>query len=263
MPVLRSRSNPRLLRWQRLLRDPRLRRTERRALIEGPHLVASYLACGATPHALLVAESALKRSDIVSLLRRSQLVPVVMRDALFRSLADAETPIGIAAEISIPRQSSALENAPSCVFLEGIQDPGNVGTILRSAAAFGISTVVLAHGCADPWSPRVLRAAMGGHFLLHIAHSDQLPEDIARFGGTVVGTLPRGGTPLDEAHLRGRVAWIFGTEGRGISAAAAACTHLSVTIPMPGGAESLNVAAAAAICFYERARQLSTCRARS
>ncbi len=263
MSVLRSRENPRLRRWQRLARDARLRRTEQRALIEGPHLLAAYLDAGGRPEALIVSDSGLEHAEIGSLVRRSGVAPVAVADALFRQIADAETPIGVAAEIPIRQPRQDLGASPCSAFLEGIQDAGNVGAILRSAAAFGVSDVVLGRGCADPWSPKVLRAAMGGHFALRLAQSDDLADAVVRFGATVLCTVPRGGSRLDAADLRARTGWIFGAEGQGVSEALAARAHVSVTIPMPGPSESLNVAAAAAICFYERARQLSTRAARS
>ncbi|HVB48191.1 MAG TPA: RNA methyltransferase [Burkholderiales bacterium] len=263
MSVLRSRDNARLRRWQRLSRNSRLRRAETRALIEGPHLLAAYLDSGGVPLAVMVSESGSARTDIEALVRRAGRAPVVIGDALFGQIADAETPTGVAAEIAIPQPRQALGASPCCAFLEGIQDAGNVGAILRSAAAFGVSDVVLGRGCADPWSPKALRAGMGGHFALRLAHSEDLADAVVRFGATLLCTVPRGGSRLDTADLRGRTGWIFGAEGQGVSQALAARAHVSVTIPMPGPSESLNVAAAAAICFYERARQLSTCAARS
>jgi TrmH family RNA methyltransferase len=140
------------------------------------------------------------------------------------------------------------------VFLDAIQDAGNVGAILRSAAAFGIRQVVLGQGCADAWSPKVLRAAMGAHFAMAIQDSADLGAAIDKFGGKLICTVPRGGTPLAGADLSGRAGWLFGAEGQGVSAALAARAALKVTIPMAAGAESLNVAAAAAICFYEFSR---------
>jgi len=146
-----------------------------------------------------------------------------------------------------------LHLVPSCVFLEGVQDAGNVGTILRSASAFGIRHAVLGKGCVDAWSPKVLRAGMGAHFAMEIQENADLADAIKRFGGRVNCTVARGGVALQDADLSGRIGWIFGAEGQGVSDALAARAQLKVTIPMPGGAESLNVAAAAAICFYEAA----------
>jgi TrmH family RNA methyltransferase len=255
MSVLRSRDNARVRRWRKLAADPRERRRESRAIIEGAHLVAASLDAGIRPEALLVSEAGLRRAEIATLARRAGASPVVLSEAVFRFLADAETPAGIAAEIPLPAPRDKLENAAGCVFLDAIQDSGNVGAILRSAAAFGLRHVVLGRGCADPWAPKTLRAAMGAHFALQITTVADLATELQRFGGLVACAVPRSGTPLAQADLSGRIGWIFGAEGQGVSERLAESAALRITIPMERGTESLNVAAAAAICFYEQARQ--------
>ena len=263
MSVLRSRDNPRVRRWHALARDARVRRSERGALIEGAHLLAAYLDSGSLPRAVLVSETGRLRPEIAALVRRSGIAPVTLPDALFRWLADAANPSGLAAEIEIPALAASPATPGDCVFLEGIQDAGNVGAVLRSAAAFGLRHAVLARGCADPWSPKVLRAAMGGHFSLAVSEAEDFASVLGSFGGTLVCTVVQGGRPLGELELRGDTGWIFGAEGHGVSAQVAALAAERATIPLAPGAESLNVAAAAAICFYERARRLSRRGARS
>jgi TrmH family RNA methyltransferase len=255
MTVLRSRDNPRVRRWRKLGTDARERRREGRVLVEGAHLVAACLDAGVAPVALLVVEGAQGRDEVAGLVRRAAVDPVVLSDAAFASLAGTETPAGIAAEIELPKVRSKLESATGCVLLDGIQDAGNVGAILRSAAGFGLEHAILGRGSADPWSQKVLRAGMGAHFALQVVAASDLEAELRRFGGRAACAVPRGGTPLAQADLRGRIAWIFGAEGRGVSAALARRATLRVTIPMARGTESLNVGAAAAICFYEQARQ--------
>ena len=255
MTILRSRDNVRVKRWRKLASEARLRREEQRAMIEGAHLLAEYLDRVGSPIAVLAAESALERPETAALIVRSGLAPVVLADSVFGAVAGTESPSGIAAEIRIPDARRDPAASPLCVLLEGVQDAGNVGAILRSAAAFGAVDAVLSKGCADAWSPKVLRAAMGGHFRLEIRQDADLPGALRAFGGRAVCTVPRGGTPLHRADLSGRIAWIFGAEGQGVSEALSASIPLQVSIPMPGGAESLNVASAAAICLYETFRQ--------
>jgi TrmH family RNA methyltransferase len=178
-------------------------------------------------------------------------------------VAEAAAPAGLAAEIAIPRAAPDVAAARHAVFLDAIQDAGNVGAILRSAAAFSVDTAVLGRGCADPWSPKVLRAAMGGHFALRIQETSDLAAALAEFRGTLVCAAARGGEPPSALDLAGPVGWIFGAEGRGVSPELAARARLRASIPLAAGTESLNVAAAAAILLYERARQLSTRGARS
>ena len=258
MTILRSRDNERVRRWARLVRDVRARRAERRTLLEGVHLVSAYLEHGGRPNALLVTEAGLKQPAIAALVGRAGTAPVLFADRVFRAVVEVESPAGLAAEIEIPGTEPDLAAVQCCVFLEGLQDAGNVGAILRSAAAFGVSAAVLGRGCADPWSPKALRAAQGAHFALAIADGADLACALERFAGPLACTVPRGGRALRELDLRGRVGWIFGSEGQGVSSELAAHAAFRATIPMSHDAESLNVAAAAAICLYERSRQLST-----
>lgn len=251
MTVLTSRDNPRVKRWAKLARDARYRRSEKRALIEGPHLLAAALLHGCRPVALLATEEGAGEAEVSSLIARSGLKPVVMSRGVFQNIVDAETPQDVAAEIPIPQARRG--ESPRAVFLEAVQDPGNVGAIVRSAAAFGVGRVVLDRACADPWSPRALRAGMGGHFALSIEQPAELGPALAAFDGQLVCALPRGGIPLRQLDFGSRVGWIFGGEGRGLSARILENATLRVTISMAPGTESLNVAAAAAICLYESA----------
>jgi TrmH family RNA methyltransferase len=262
MSALRSRDNPRVRRWHALAHDARARRRERRALLEGPHLVAAYLDSGARPLAILVGASGEADAEITALVRRAGLEPVRVPDALLGWIGEARSPSGLAAEIEIPDAAPADE-AGHAVFLDGIQDAGNVGAILRSAAAFGADTAVLGPGCADAWSPKVLRAAMGGHFGLRVAEVADLGGALARFRGKLVCAVPRGGAEPSAVDLGGPLGWILGAEGQGVSPAAAAHAAVRITIRLESGTESLNVAAAAAVLLYERSRQLSTRAARS
>jgi TrmH family RNA methyltransferase len=255
MNVLRSRANPRVRRWQRLVRDSKARRAQARALIEGTRLVSACIAAGGAIEELLVSQSGLARKEISGLVDRAGVELVVLSDAVFRAVVDTETPQGIAAEIEIPAVAPALAESRGGVVMDRIQDAGNVGAILRSAAAFGVQDVLLSSGCADPWSPKVLRAAMGGHFSVRIGASRNPIADVERFGGTVACAVPRGGVPIASADLKGPVLWILGSEADGVRGDLAARADLRVTIPMPGAIESMNVAAAAAICFYEASRR--------
>jgi len=235
---LTSRDNPKVKHWTKLASDGRYRRSKGRALIEGPHLVQAATQAGVKIHALLVSEKA-----------RPEDGATILSERVFASIVDADTPQGVAAEISIPAGKAVVGD---CVFLEGVQDPGNVGAIIRSAAAFGMKNVVLDSACADPWSPKALRAGMGGHFALQVKTVSSLDEELERFAGRILCTVPRGGVVLAKADLTGPVGWLFGAEGRGVSPDAIRHTDLKVTIPMIDGTESLNVAAAAAICLYVR-----------
>jgi TrmH family RNA methyltransferase len=245
LSVPRSRDNPQVKRWAKLARESRLRRAEGRALIEGPHLLEVFLTRNLKPFAVIATEAALEDVEISALIARSGKDAVVLSESAFKAIADTETPQGLAAEIPIP----SIRREGAWVFLEGVQDAGNVGTIVRSAAAFGAGAVILDRGCADPWSPKVLRAGMGGHFLIQVQQVDELAPALESFPGRLVCTVSRGGEPLRKANLSGKLGWIFGSEARGVSPGIAEKAALKVTIPVE--MESLNVAAAAAVCLYE------------
>lgn len=251
MSFIASRDNPRVRRWRALTRDARERRKQQRAMIEGENLISAFLRSGRVVENLVLSKTGSSRVEFTDLARRTGKPPIVLADPVFRSIADTEAPAGIAAEIALPGSAPDLKTSAACVLLEGIQDAGNVGAILRSAAAFGIKAAVLGLGCADAWSPKVLRAAMGAHFSMQIAENADLLAAIGEFRGKVICTVPRGGAPLADADLSGRIGWLFGAEGQGVSEALASRASLKVSIPMKGGTESLNVAAAAAICFYQ------------
>jgi TrmH family RNA methyltransferase len=249
MNVLRSRDNARVKRWAKLVRDGKFRRQERRAMLEGPHLLSSLLGHGLAPLAILVTEQGLEDPEIASLVARAQLEPVLLADAVFRGIVDARTPQGIAAEIALLEGRAAAGG--TTVFLEGVQDAGNVGTIIRSAAAFAAAAVVLDQACADPWSPKALRAGMGGHFAIPIVQVGALDAALDAFTGKLLCTVAHGGADLRSAELSGPIGWLFGSEGSGVSRALQERAAIRITIPATAGTESLNVAAAAAICLYE------------
>jgi TrmH family RNA methyltransferase len=247
-PLLTSRDNPKVKHWAKLAADARYRREKRRALIEGPHLLAAALQAGHKPLAVLATEEAAGNSEIRDLIARAGMAPVMLSKAVFGAIADAGTPQGVAAEIAL---SEGARKTGDTVFLEGVQDPANVGAIIRSAAAFGLVQVVLDRACADPWSPKALRAGMGGHFELSVRRAESLAKELAAFRGTLVCSVPKGGQTLGEARLARPIGWLFGGEGAGLSEETIRRALVSVTIPMAGSTESLNVAAAAAVCFYE------------
>jgi TrmH family RNA methyltransferase len=246
-----SRDNPRYRELFGLAGDRRARRESGRTLIDGEHLLAEAWQAGLTPKRLIVAEHA----DATSNWRdRLPNVPVlVLPEALFKRLSPVATPTGLLAEIDIPKPDSAA-SVRYALLLEDIQDPGNLGALLRTAAASGIEAIYLSPGCAEAWSPKALRGGQGGHFSLQIHEGVDLAAVARTFPGPVhAAALGRQHT-LYELDLRGPCAFAFGNEGAGLSATLLQET-MPFTIPMPGKVESLNVAAAAAVCLFERVRQ--------
>jgi TrmH family RNA methyltransferase len=257
MKHITSADNPQFKALLKLHQSSRERRKAGLSLLDGVHLVGAYLEHVGAPEQVAISRSALEDAEIAALLR-SPLVPdpLVLGEGLMRELSSVSTPTGLIAAVKTPQALELPESPGACVMLEDIQDPGNLGSILRSAAAAGIDEVYLSRHCVQAWSPRVLRAGMGAHFALRIYDGLDLGALVRIYGGRVLFAASDGAVPFYEAELTGRVALLFGNEGAGVSAALREAAHGSIAIPMPGKAESLNVAAAAAVCLFERVRQM-------
>ena len=254
MPRVSSPQNPRFKETARLVESSRERRKTGRCVLEGEHLVAVYCDRIGAPETLLVVEEALDDPRIATLIER---VPphdvLVVSQRMFSNIASLPADIGVLAVVRTP--APALP-APGrfCLLLENIQDPGNVGTMLRTAAAAGVAQVLLSKHCAFAWSPKALRAAQGAHFLTTIVEDVDLCAWIAAFqtrGGRVAALVPRDGRDLYDVDVAWPLAVAVGNEGAGLSADLCALADVRVTIPMPGAMESLNAAAAAAIALFE------------
>jgi RNA methyltransferase, TrmH family len=245
-----ARDNPLLVRIRKLVHDPGAYRKLGAVWVEGDHLILAAIARGVRPQAVVVDEAAAPR---FAALLHAGTEAVSVPSAAMKSLSSLESPPAIGALIPWP-SDTALQPGVATVVLDRIQDAGNVGSILRSAAAFGFAQVVALTGTASPWSPKVLRAGMGAHFALrlveHAAH-----DVLDQIGVPAVATSSHAPATLAQASLPWPCAWVFGHEGQGVAEALMQrCAH-TVRIPQPGGEESLNVAAAAAICLYESARR--------
>jgi TrmH family RNA methyltransferase len=254
--AITSRDNPLYKRLKALAGSTHQQRRSGHALLEGFHLASAYLDAAGQPETCIVTDGALHHEEAQAIVSRIDEHRVVtLPDALFGQLSNVVHGVGIlllVEKIDAPLPEQVNE---TCVVLDGVQDAGNVGSILRSAAAAGIGHVFCAPGTAYAWSSKVLRSAMGAHFLLQIHEDVEAQPLIGRLAVPVAITDSHGAQAIYDCDLSGPLAWVFGNEGAGVSNAwRAAVTH-RVTIPQPGGMESLNVAAAAAVCLFEQCRQ--------
>ena len=257
MRHIASTDNPQFKQLLKLAHSSRERRLAGMSLLDGTHLLQAYLTHAGLPQRVVLSETGLRNAEIVALLKGLDgLDTLQLSDALFSQLSSVATPTGVIAVIKTPRLETAPDMLESCVMLEDVQDPGNIGSILRSCAAAGIKQVFLSKHSANAWSPRVLRAAMGAHFSIAVYERMDLQLLAKRFPGQVLVTRQNATRAIYDADLTGAIAFIFGNEGAGVSKALAHWAHGAVAIPMPGSAESLNVAASAAVCLFERVRQL-------
>lgn len=238
-----------------LAADAREIRRQGRTLLDGPHLIEAYRRHGGIPEMLVLGDSGTDNAEVKRLLDGMAGVETLrLPDGIFREISGVATPVGILALIAIPEMPDEVPPR-SCVMLDAVQDAGNVGAILRTAAAAGVANVLLGSGCAGAWTPRVLRAAQGAHFALRIREQVDLVDAVRRYEGKSVATVASGGKSLFDLDLTGNIAWIFGNEGAGVNAKIMDAAALRATIPIASSTESLNVAAAAAICLFEGLRQ--------
>jgi TrmH family RNA methyltransferase len=262
-PIITSAQNPIIKQLRKLATSSKARRDTSVYIAEGIHLTRSYLTAGLTPLRYICAESALQNKEVIQLrqsLDEKQVECVTISDDLFTSLATIHVNVGIIF-LFTPQTPppTPLPSSHSSILLEDIQDPGNIGTILRTATAAGIHSAFLSPGCTSPWSPKALRAGMGAQFGITIYESINLQGIIAAAPiPTLVTTLSPNSQSLYSLNLTQPVVWIFGNEGQGVSSALTQAASTHVSIPQADTpVESLNVAAAAAVCLYEQYRQIT------
>jgi RNA methyltransferase, TrmH family len=237
-------------------------------LLDGEHLVHEAITCGIAVEIAAFSEKGLAngRGALARIARdvkkRGGRV-VAVTEQVLAAMSPVQHPSGVVAigrarptDLGVVFSSAA--HLPLVVIVAGVQDPGNVGAIVRTAAAFGATGVVAIDGTANPFGWKALRGGMGGTFRLPVTSRAALPEVIgaARDASVrVIAAVPRGGTPLPSLDLRAPAAIVLGGEGSGVDPDTVRAVGQSVSIPMDAPAESLNVAAAAAVILYEAMRQ--------
>jgi len=241
-----------LVRIRRLNATPDAYRKLGLVWLEGDHLLMAAHARGWCIDDALVAASHEHDAALQALLQASQRVRVV-DDKLWAGLGALSSKAPIGGLVAWPGPQS-IESNCATVVLDRVQDAGNLGSILRSAAAFGVAQVVALKGCAALWSPKVVRAGMGAHFALRLVEAAE-EDALDGLAVPLVATSSHATQSIVNAPVPSPCAWVFGHEGQGVAATLLRRCALQLAIPMPGGEESLNVAAAAAVCLYESARR--------
>lgn len=256
--AISSRDNPLYKELKQLATSSQARRRASRTLLDGVHLCAAYLQQVGHPPCCIVGETARTHPEVAAILAQCQdgaTQCVVVPDPLFNALSQVEHGVDILFVIETPNLSLPEQLTESAVLLDTVQDPGNLGSILRSAAAAGIRQVYCNRGTTFAWAPRVMRAGMGAHFLLKIFEHVDLDVLLDRAKIPVIATSSHTEKTLYELDLTQPVAWLFGHEGQGVSSALLDRASHKIVIPHLGAIESLNVAASAAVCFFEQVRQ--------
>ena len=255
MKAVSSRDNPAYKAMKKLVSSASERKKTGLSVLDGPHLLGAFLDSGARPEELVVSRTGLERAEIARLVERSGARVTQFTDALFDSLSTVESPTGVLAVARTPAPRPAPPDARLALLLEDIQDPGNVGTLLRSAAAAGADHVLLSPTCAFAWSPKVLRAGMGAHFAVNVVEGADLIGWLGAFKGTAIALDGSGDESLYDLDLRGSVALLVGNEGAGLSSGLRNAARLRARIPIAKRMESLNAAAAGTVALFEAARQ--------
>jgi TrmH family RNA methyltransferase len=260
MKSITSKDNPQYKELKQLAASSQVRRKSGRTLLDGVHLCQVYLQQVGAPLLVVVSESSLSNSEVASIVAACEAKHahcISLPDALYLHLSQVENGVGLLFLIETMQAAMPDELTNSAVLLDNLQDPGNLGSILRSAAAAGIKQVFCSKGTVFSWSPKVLRAGMGAHFLLEIAENVDLAALLHSTKIPVLATSSHADKRIYEMDLRRPVAWLFGHEGQGVSSDLLALATHQVAIPHLGDMESLNVAASAAVCFFEQVRQCS------
>ncbi len=259
MKSISSRENPLYKELKQLATSSQVRRRVGRTLLDGVHLCQTYLQHRGVPPLCVVGEGSAAEAEVVAVLALCEAGGaqcILLPDALYHVLSQVEHGISLLFVIDTPEVHLPMTLTESAVLLDNLQDPGNLGSIMRSAAAAGIGNIFCSMGSTFAWSPKVLRAGMGAHFLLNIVENVDLAPLIRSAQVPVLATSSYAKQCLYDIDLHQPIAWLFGHEGQGVAQDLMACATYQVAIPHIGQVESLNVAASAAICFFEQVRQI-------
>ena len=258
MDIIKSKENKTIKYIGKLLSSSKFRREEQRFVVEGVRLCEEVLKNNADVDYLVFSQSASdKYADIIDKLSAVSYHKMCVDDRIFSALSDTKTPQGVMCIVKTLDKKSHFDKIKQngiVLALDCIQDPSNLGTILRSADALGISAVVLSHDCCDVYSPKVARGSMGAVFRIPFFITNDLPAiigDFNKYGTSFACVLDETAVQINDVKFSKPVLSVIGNEGNGVSKAVIdACTH-KLYIPMQNNAESLNAAVAASIIMWE------------
>lgn len=256
MKAVSSRENAAFKAMAKLSASTSERRKRGLTVLDGAHLVDAFLDAGGAVESLMVGASALERAEVARLVRRAgEAATTVLTDTLFARLSTVESASGILAAVPTPEGRPVPPDADLVLLVEDLQDPGNLGTLLRSAAAAGAGHVLLSKHCVFAWSQKAVRAGMGAHFAVNIVEGVDLAAFLAAYQGTAIALAGAAKESIYGLDLRGPVAFLVGNEGAGLSGALMRAATVRAAIPMPGRMESLNAGVAGSLCLFEALRQ--------
>jgi TrmH family RNA methyltransferase len=258
MKQISSRENALYKELKHLASSASARKKAAKTMLDGVHLCQAFLQHRGAPELCVVSASCVDHHEvagIIALCEQDGVDCISLPDNLYQALSQVENGVGILFVIAANQAQTPQQLSVNAVLLDNLQDPGNLGSILRSAAGAGIEQVFCSPGSASAWSPKVLRAGMGAHFLLDIYEAVDLHALVSESSIPVLATSSHTETTIYQINLNRPLAWLFGHEGQGVDPELMALATDTVTIPQRPEIESMNVAASAAICFFEQVRQ--------
>ena len=256
---IQSKDNPKIKLVRGLLEQASLRKKNAQTVLEGAHLIESFIHHYSNKNTdckiqfLICTKSALDHPENQNVLDENTAPVYLVDSSLYHKISQLGESTPLMAVIDLPKAKDAWQIDCDTLILDRVQDPGNVGTLLRSAAAVGIQQVITTIGTASLWSPRVLRAAMGAHFSLALFEAVQIEKLIDQFQIPIYATSSHRPQSIYQLDLKTPCVWILGNEGQGVHEDLLE-KATAVTIPQPGGQESLNVAIAGSVCLFEMMR---------
>ncbi len=254
MDRIESSQNTRYKELHKLITSKAARNQANLIVLDGVHLVQDYVTAYPQSDIQIFIDETNQRDEIAALIQMLDASCSIteLSDQLLQKIRVTKTPQGIIAIAPRPKALVNQHATGSAVGLEGVQDPGNLGAILRSALAFGIKRVYLTRDCVDPFSPKSLRGGMGAQFRLEIVENVDLSAVVQEFKGRSIAAIVRGGEPLNEVDLAGDVIFLVGSEGAGLSHLVKESAAQLVSIPLEDGVESLNAACAVSLFCYQK-----------
>ncbi|MCP3897188.1 RNA methyltransferase [Moraxella sp.] len=254
MNLITSKDNSTIKHAHALLTHHRTRKKSGQTVIEGVHLLDAFLKQGLTPHKVILSESTFKNDEVAPLLANIAKKDIIITsNALYKDIRTLGDGVDIMAIIDTPTPTLG-DVVGDCLILDGLQDAGNIGTLLRTASAVGITTIITTPATAHLWSPKCLRAGMGANFALDIHEHIDIDDILNQVETPMYATSSHTDKIIYNHDLTSHIAWVLGHEGQGVSDVFLQ-KAIPIALPQPNGQESLNVGVAGSICFYEMLRQ--------
>lgn len=257
MKKISSAQNPLVKKLVQLSEKQSFRNKQKMTIIEGVHLTAEWLKRFGAPDFCVISSSSKRSEEVEGIIQKCEELNteiIELEAKIYSKISPVIEGVGILFVVKIPENQCA-DFCEDVIILDRIQDPGNFGTILRSAVGFGVKQIICSKGTVSAWSPKVLRSGMGAHFKLQILENQDLNEVILKVETPIFATSLQAEKSIYDENFTTKTAWIFGNEGAGVSLELLSKVKNQVIIPQVGEIESLNVAMAATVCLAEQARQ--------